>query len=231
MGRHPYRKFYSWNSSLAYFAGLMASDGCLLNDGRHMDITSKDIEIIQNVKNIINTQAKPSLKSGGKGQKVHRLEWGDVSMYDFLLNSGITPAKSKIIKLVTIPDIFYADFLRGEFDGDGTTYGYMDPRWRSSFMYYVGFSSASLKFIHFLQTKNCKLIGVSLGSIRISTRSYQLFYAKADSQKLYNYMYYDRMCPCLSRKKTKLYQFIQKDQTDIITAINARVVKLVHTQP
>ena len=38
----------SWSPNLSYAVGLLASDGCLLGDGRHIDLTSKDKEQILN---------------------------------------------------------------------------------------------------------------------------------------------------------------------------------------
>ncbi len=35
---------YRWNANLAYAVGLIAADGCLSKDGRHIILVSKDIE-------------------------------------------------------------------------------------------------------------------------------------------------------------------------------------------
>lgn len=37
-----------WSADFAYAIGLLASDGCLYNDERHINFTSKDIEQINN---------------------------------------------------------------------------------------------------------------------------------------------------------------------------------------
>ena len=36
-----------WSENLAYAIGLIATDGSLSNDGRHLNFTSKDIDQIQ----------------------------------------------------------------------------------------------------------------------------------------------------------------------------------------
>jgi intein/homing endonuclease len=144
--RHLYKKFYSWNTDIAYITGLIASDGCLVNDNRHLNITSKDIEIINNVKNILNIDVKVSLKTSSYGGEAYNLQFSDVALYDFLLDMGLTPAKSFTMSKLGVPDEYYADFLRGYFDGDGTFYGYWDKRWKNSLMYYTEFSSASVNF-------------------------------------------------------------------------------------
>jgi hypothetical protein len=62
MSRYSYKKSYVWGSDIAYVVGLFASDGCLINNGRHLNITSKDAEIIDNVLRILNKNVKVSLK-------------------------------------------------------------------------------------------------------------------------------------------------------------------------
>jgi len=37
-----------WSSNFAYAIGLIATDGCLYRDGRHINLTSKDVEQITN---------------------------------------------------------------------------------------------------------------------------------------------------------------------------------------
>ncbi|MBU0895403.1 MAG: LAGLIDADG family homing endonuclease, partial [Candidatus Omnitrophica bacterium] len=37
-------------SNLWYLVGLITSDGCLSSDGRHIDITSKDYELLEKIK-------------------------------------------------------------------------------------------------------------------------------------------------------------------------------------
>jgi hypothetical protein len=156
-------------------------------------------------------------KKDGMGLPGHRIQFGDVAYYDFLLGAGLTPAKSKTIGALIIPDQFYADFLRGLYDGDGSSYGYMDPRWRSSFMFYTSFSSASPLFIKYLQQANTRLMKVSPGAIKKPKGALSLTYAKADSHKIYQFMYYAGHGPFLKRKKDKLAAFVERDKIDIIT--------------
>lgn len=221
--RYTYKQRYIWNPDLAYIAGLFASDGCLANNGRHLIMTSKDKEIINHTMRILEIKAQPRVKVGAFGTVAYHLQFSNVALYDFFLASGITPAKSKTMGTMKIPDEYYADFLRGYFDGDGTSYGYMDKRWKSSFMFYVGFTSASRNFLTYLQATNTALIGTTSGSIRAGTRVDNLVYAKADSLKLAAFMYYGSGVPHLARKKAKLDGFITKHQNAIL-APTARVL-------
>ncbi|MBU2540255.1 hypothetical protein KJ786_03805 [Patescibacteria group bacterium] len=43
-----------WSQNISYAVGLLATDGCLYNDGRHIDFTSKDIQLIKTFKACLN---------------------------------------------------------------------------------------------------------------------------------------------------------------------------------
>lgn len=46
--RYRPRYEYVWSDNIAYSVGLMASDGCLQSDNMHLDLTSIDIDQLQN---------------------------------------------------------------------------------------------------------------------------------------------------------------------------------------
>jgi LAGLIDADG-like domain len=210
--RYAYAHTYEWSPSIAYAVGLIASDGCLQKDGRHIDLTSVDKEQLKNFSLALNRKFHIGTKNSGAGNPGYRIQFSDVSFYDFLLKVGLTPNKSKTIGFLNIPDKFYADFLRGLFDGDGCAYGYMDPRWKSSFMFYIGYASASPLFLDYIRQTNGRLINVGRGSVRLSKGIGSLYYAKKDSHKLFHFMYYPDHYLSLSRKKLKLLDFVLKDK-------------------
>jgi hypothetical protein len=226
MRRYNYKRTYIWNEGLAYVAGLIASDGCLVNNGRHINITSKDIEIIDNVQTILGINVKVATKTGQFGTQAYHLQFSNVALYDFFLQCGITPAKSKTIGPIAVPDAYYADFLRGYFDGDGTIYGYWDTRWPKSLMYYTGYVSASPKFLIWLQHMNMRLIGTTAGKIKPNVRAFTLAYAKTDTQKLFLYMYRELTTPRLARKYAKFIAFLEVDPY-ASKALIARVLESV----
>ncbi|HUD03410.1 MAG TPA: LAGLIDADG family homing endonuclease [Patescibacteria group bacterium] len=226
--RYRSKRQYIWSENIAYAVGLIASDGCLQSDGRHLDLTSADIEQLENFIKAIGRPLKITKKFNSSGQPASRVQFGDVAFYDFLLNAGITPRKSSTLQPTIIPDRYYADFLRGLFDGDGTCYGYNDPRWPTSFLFYTGFTSASKKFLEYICEKNYQLILLKGSSIRKSSRAYSLMYGKSDSYLLYKFLYYNSSVLCLNRKKQKLEGFMQKDLM-VESKLPARVVKSVNT--
>ena len=65
MNRYRSRKFYEWTSDIAYVAGLMAADGCLINDNRHLNLTSTDEQLIDLLMRILKLHVKVAVKQGG----------------------------------------------------------------------------------------------------------------------------------------------------------------------
>ncbi|TSC73814.1 MAG: Uncharacterized protein G01um101444_453 [Parcubacteria group bacterium Gr01-1014_44] len=205
-----------WSTDLAYAIGLIATDGCLYRDGRHINLTSKDMDQIRTFKKCLGIKNKIGLKNSGfvKDKKYYYLQFSDVILYRFLIDVGLTPAKSKTLGSLKIPRKYFFDFLRGCFDGDGSVYAYWDKRWHSSYMYYSSFVSASLDHLKWLEksiykfTKAGGFINKSSGKI---TRAYQLKYAKSASKIIFKRMYYSDNLPLLKRKYLKFNKFLDID--------------------
>jgi len=195
-----------WSPEFAYAIGLIVTDGCLYGDGRHINFTSKDREQIDNFMRCLDIENHIGKKYNGA--KTHHslvVQFGDINFYEFLNSIGITAKKSKTIGEVRVPEEYFFDFLRGHFDGDGTFYSYWDPRWRSSFMFYAEFISASKIHVNWLRSeieRHLNIRGHITNSIRSSV--YQLKYAKAESLKLLPKLYYNPEVVCLSRKRIKI---------------------------
>jgi intein/homing endonuclease len=174
----PRRGKIKWSPDLAYIVGLITSDGCLSKDGRHIEFVSKDIDLIFTFKSILKLKAKIGLKASGyTGKKCPRLQFGDIVLYEWLKLIGLMPGKSKIIKSLKIPKKYFFDFLRGLFDGDGCFYSYWDKRWKSSFMFYVDFCSASKKFLKWLQKSLFDYLKIK-GDLKTGVNVWNLRFAK-----------------------------------------------------
>jgi len=195
-----------WDSNLAYAIGLLVTDGCMSKTGHLIDLTSKDREQLLNYSRCLNIKNKIGKKNNGHGQMALRIQFRNVFFYKFLIKIGITPAKSKTLGPLKIPDKYFFDFLRGCFDGDGYTYSYWDKRWKSSFMFYIGFASASIKFVHWLQNTIFSRLGIKghITTAGLKNICYQLKYAKKDGFKLMKKMFYAPDVICLTRKRLKI---------------------------
>lgn len=205
----------------------MATDGSLSIDGRHIDLTSKDREQLENFLVCLKSDHKITSKKSGVGNLSLRIQFSDVNFYRFLLKVGITPHKSKSIGELKIPRRYFYDFLRGHFDGDGTIYAYQDARWKSSFMFYFCFVSASKEHILWIRKELNALLGIN-GAVTKAKKSsaYQLRYAKGESLVLIPKLYYNNRVICLSRKRDKIYKILktqQKKQTGAGAVMVARL--------
>jgi len=199
-----------WTPNLAYAIGLLATDGCLSPPGHLINLTSKDREQLENFSRCIGISLKIGSKSSGfPGKRILRVQFKNVLFYSFLTSIGLTPAKSKTIGELKVPKKYFFDFLRGVFDGDGSTYSYWDKRWKASFMFYVCFASASPKFIYWLQDTIQKQLHVAghISSAEGHSTS-QLKYAKQEGFKVLRKMYYSPKVVCLSRKRLKIMKML-----------------------
>jgi hypothetical protein len=205
-----------WSSDFAYAIGLLVTDGCVYSDGRHISFVSSDLEQVHNFMRCLQIENKIGKNFAGyiaKGRKnktfTHRVQFGDVQFVRFLLDIGIMPAKSKIIKKVCIPSKYFFDYLRGCFDGDGSIYSYWDPRWKSSFMFYVSFVSASKIHIDWLRTQIFRRTKAK-GDITVDSKgsTHQLRYAKKESLSILKRMFYSKDVTCLTRKKLKIMKIL-----------------------
>ncbi len=201
-----------WSAEFAYAIGLLVSDGCLYNDGRHICFVSKDLEQIENYISCLDLKVKiGTSKSGYSTSTAFRAQISDVCFYNFLISIGITPAKSKTLSTVLIPKKFFFDFLRGSFDGDGCFYSYWDKRWRSSYMFYLTFGSASKQHIDWIQKTIFDIVGLSghISKAKNDSSIYSLRYAKKDALVIIDKMYYNPKVVCLSRKRIKIEEALE----------------------
>lgn len=200
----------SWSANLAYAVGLLATDGCLSPPGHLIDLTSTDREQLENFNRCVGVDFRITAKKSSTTDNALRIQFKSVLFYNFLLSIGLTPAKSKTLGPLKVPDKYFFHFLRGVFDGDGCTYSYWDPRWRSSFMFYLCFASASPAFLNWLRTcieKRFFVRGHMTGQRHVSCC--QLKYAKADSLKILRRMYsHAPKGRYLSRKRLKIIEML-----------------------
>lgn len=200
-----------WNSDLAYAVGLFATDGYLSIDGRHLDLTSKDIEQLENFQKALGIDCKISLKSTGfKKGYCPRIQFSNVQLYRWFLSIGLEQQKTEKLGEIKIPNKYFFDFLRGHFDGDGSIYSYFDPRWKSSFMFYITFIAKSKSHLIWLQKKIQELCGV-VGKLGQGSRVFRLRYAKKESKTLIARMYKSKETLYLSRKYDKIVKILEID--------------------
>lgn len=187
----------SWSSELAYVVGLVASDGYLDRGYNCVGFTSTDLELVKlycwclRLDNRAKVRIRRLESSRGKPQ--YKISFSDPSYRLFLEQLGLTPAKSRTLGPLKIPDNLFRDFLRGCWDGDGTWYIYR----RATREYlYAQLSSGSPAFLFWVQATIKRLTGLE-GSISRGL----LRYGGSKAIKLGRWMYYSPAVPCLQRKR------------------------------
>lgn len=211
--------FAAWSAPLAYAVGLIATDGNLSRDGRHLTMTSVDIDLLQTFRACLGLKVEIATYPGTLNAWVHRLQWGDRAFYKWLLSIGLLPAKSLRLGPLLIPDEFYADFLRGCIDGDGSIITYTDAYntfKNPAYIYtrlFITLVSASRPFLDWVYSSVARLQNLRGAIVRTGARPgrnpvWSLKYAKRDSIRLLNWLYYSPDVPCLMRKREKALPFL-----------------------
>lgn len=205
----PRGKPVKWSPKIAYVVGLITTDGNLSPDGRHIDITSNDSQLLETAKKCLKIENKITPKySGSTGWKSsYHIQFGNVIFYKWLLNIGLMPNKSKIIGPLEIPEKYFFHFLRGFLDGDGNILKYMDKVFPKSERLYLRFYCASTKHLKWLQ-ENIRRLAKIEGRIKKDAKIYTLVYAKKESLKLIPLIYPNKNVPCLTRKYKLIESFI-----------------------
>ncbi len=207
----------TWSPNLAYAIGLITADGYLSKDGRHMSFTSKDKALVATFKKCLGLQTKLGQKFSGSGNLAYHTQFGDVLFYDFLREIGLLSAKSKTLGSLKIPRKYFRDFLRGYFDGDGSSYSYFDPVFPRSFRFYISFTSASPKFITWFREEMREVIGVKGFISKNKNNEYpQLKYAKTEAMIICKNMYANEDASRLKRKYRKIldaFRIIEKSRS------------------
>lgn len=199
---------WPWSAKLAYAVGLITSDGCLAQNGRHLTMTSKDTDQLETVRRCLGITARITLSTNPR--PCYRLQWSDVVFHRWLREIGLMPAKSLRLGPLRVPDEWMRDFLRGCIDGDGSIVTYTD-RYNTfkkpTYVYtrvYLSLVSASPRFVEWLRETLRRVADVS-GEVSIGRREgrndiWRLRYAKREALRLLRWMYYSPDVPCLRRK-------------------------------
>jgi len=205
--------FKKWSSEMAYVLGFFAADGCMMKNKRgahfiEFQITDKDI--LLKIKGLLGSNHKIAEKKLRINWKTaYRLQIGSKIIFRDLLNLGLTPRKSKTIKLPDIPDKYFNHFARGYFDGDGNVHVQkrQDRKSKSSIIQ-THFTCGSQNFLMQLQEKLRSLALAKGGNIVYYSGAHRLRFSIKDSVKLYIFMYRDAKDLFLARKKNVFENFI-----------------------
>lgn len=196
---------------MAYVLGFFAADGTMIanNRGAHfIEFHSTDRELIEVIKNLLGSNHKIAMRDrkNDKWKLGYRLQIGSKEMFNDLLNLGFVSNKSLVISFPKIPQIFFADFVRGYFDGDGCVYfkkHFRKDRNKYAWVFTSRFTCGSQKFLEELHKH--LFLYVKGGAIRSKKRGYELVLSHKDSLALYNLMYHNGCQGLYLKRKYKLF--------------------------
>jgi len=115
------------------------------------------------------------------------------------LSIRLTHAKSKTVKDLDIPNNYFADFLRGCIDGDGSIGAFKHPESKHPQLR-IRLYSASVPFLQWIKKEVLYNTKIKTGWIEEKEGINVLAYAKEDSIKLLNFVYYKNVEYYLKRK-------------------------------
>jgi len=185
-------------SNLWYLVGLITSDGCLSSDGRHIDITAKDHEFLERIKNATGIDNKIGIKYGVKRQRAFHIQIGNKNFYNFLLMIGLTPKKSLTLGSLNVSRKHFVDFLRGLIDGDGCIRKWIHPLNKGE-QWSLRIYSGSGVFIKWLNGMTEYLLNVKGRVHRETDKKWILKYGKMAAKEIARQCYY-KSCLGLKRK-------------------------------
>ncbi len=212
-----------WSPDLAYAVGLIATDGNLSKDKRHILFTTTDRPLANTFRTCLGIKNKITTTppSGFGKKRAYRINFGNVKLYRWLQKIGLTPNKTLSIRKLDIPQKYFVDFLRGHLDGDGSVFTYIDRYMTykgKKYAYrrlYTNFISISPEQIKWIQHRIKEVLNIA-GALSYYLKKdrkfpiWQLRFAKNDSLKLLSWIYYKPGLPCLIRKRKIAERFLVK---------------------
>lgn len=178
------------NEDKAYWLGFLFADGCMIepifgNKGRKgqivLELAIKDLDHLNKFKQHISSESPISFRTNNNGCNCCRIRITSEKLYNDLVALGCCPRKSLIL---TFPKNIRKDlikhFIRGYFDGDGTTY-VSNKRLRIKFFGTLDMMENIYKELNIIQHK-----------IQQEKKMYYFSIQKiSELQQVFNYLYDD----------------------------------------
>ena len=202
---------------MAYVLGFFAADGYITvnkRGGQFWCIQITDKGLLEKIRKVIGSEHKISKRPVyGDNKNIYRLQIGSIEMCEDLRKLGFRERKTKNMAIPNIPSIFFSDFVRGYFDGDGNVWvGYVHKERKNKLLAIrTVFTSCSGNFLRRLKN-NLEARDIFKGVFRKGNGNYyRLTYSIYSSLKLYDFMYNHVIVKSLflERKKKVFDNFIR----------------------
>jgi len=137
------------------------------------------------------------------GKIAYQFQVRNNTLCDDLAKLGILPRKTYNIGAISVPEKYFADFVRGFFDGDGTVYTY---RVNNTWQIKSGFVCVSLDFIADLNNRICEALKIPIKNIHQSQvggemTKYSINFYINDTEKFQKFIYGNNPSIYMSRKR------------------------------
>lgn len=202
------RREIEWTTDFGYVVGLVATDGCLIRDGRHIAFGSCDRQLVETYLACLGkTNAIQEIRK--KRRPYYRVQFSDIALHEFLSGIGLTPRKSLTLGALDVPAALFFPVARGLLDGDGTISNFVHQPTKARYPNYryerlvVSFRSASRAHIEWLQSqlRERGLAGaITVEEPKERSRMFALRFGKWKSIRLLSTLYPSAEVPKLERK-------------------------------
>lgn len=201
--------FKTQSSNMAYILGFLAANGNISKKENSINIQlqQSDEQILLDIKKEVQSTYNLDYYKTTTGRDTVKFniwssEWKkDLAIY------GIEPNKTFTLKPPNrLNKIYYKDFIRGYFDGDGSI-SYHKDNYKHCSWEIVGASYNMIQWIYDILVNQYNILNI--GNVnKFYTENDALmykigYYNIQDIQKIYNLFYKDNNCLCLLRKKEK----------------------------
>jgi DNA-binding CsgD family transcriptional regulator len=201
-----------WSPEFAYVVGLIASDGSLQTGVNEVRFASTDRELADHYCRCLGLRPDdvsaeqwpeanaPQVHMRIEDRPPYKKQWhiifSDFAYRARLEEIGLMPQKSRTLGSLNVPDEYFRDFLRGEFDGDGC---WSRANYSNGSSLLGIFTSGSRTFLEWLRDTLRRLAAIE----KCSLRGIDLRYNGKAAEQLGRFLYYQPGLPCLSRKRDK----------------------------
>ena len=108
--------FDSWSPAMAWVLGLLAADGSIHPTHRQFYLASKDLSLIHKFYYLLRFNGPVAINNTG----CHMGIICSVVLVHRLMDLGLIPNKTLILRYPPVPDNLHRHFIRGYFDADGS---------------------------------------------------------------------------------------------------------------
>ncbi len=202
--------FKKWSHDMAYILGFMFADGNITKTKRgnyYIAIYTADRPLLVAMRRSMRALHKVATQYKQLGV-AYRIQIGSKVWFDDLQKLGLTPNKTKRMRMPEVPKKFFGAFLRGYFDGDGNVWrGYINKkRENPTDVLSVSFTSSSSDFLNSLRAM-VQVHGIRGGGLyRVKKDTYsRLTFSTLDALKLHKIMY-NVPCNLLLVRKRRIFE-------------------------